>query len=508
MINNISTNKQKLLVPEDYKLKFKNWIEKNNITINKDKEKLVKYQEAELNSKKYCDKKIRVLESRITFLEKENEFYKLKLIEIENNQFNIGYYPFLHQKKQYCFTECVNYKNAKLSRNQRIVKSNDQENQLKLLIEKGEKYETKLEKAKNKYQTLVKNKEKNGRGKIERIVKAGKKVEILKTKIQRNKINIEKCHERTLHIPNCLEKLQNYFSTIEYRKQKVIWGLIFLIPFFIGVGVFFLPSLIKTINWSFFSISILNGQLAFESNGLSNFVYLFQTYTIDSNNIFKVAIMNFALDLIVDLPIILIFSLIIATMLNTKFKGSLFVKAIFFIPVVFNYTVISDAINGSMGQMIESEMGSNFAFIDTLTNLLMESGIGKGFGEFIISAVNRIFTIVNLSGIQILIFTAALQSIPTNLYEAAKVEGATKYETFWKITFPMVSPILLTGAVFTVVDSAIRSPIYRFLTYAQTTSQNYGLASAIAVVYLLLNLLIIGLVIILMKGLVFYYDKR
>ena len=137
----------------------------------------------------------------------------------------------------------------------------------------------------------------------------------------------------------------------------------------------------------------------------------------------------------------------------------------------------------------------------------MEIGIGESLLDLVLSSVERIITIVNLSGIQILIFVAAIQSIPKHLYEAAEIEGATKYETFWKITVPMITPMILTAAVYTVIDSFTRAPIFRFLDYAMTDGR-YGLAASISDSYFLINVVILGFKFLLFKGRVFYYDSE
>jgi ABC-type sugar transport system permease subunit len=107
-------------------------------------------------------------------------------------------------------------------------------------------------------------------------------------------------------------------------------------------------------------------------------------------------------------------------------------------------------------------------------------------------------------------FIAALQSIPNHLYESAKVEGATKYEMFWKVTIPMVSPMILTTLVYTIVDSFGSSDIMNFLTVnsqGTTMATNQpGMYSAISIVYFLINLLIIAIGFLLLRKRVFYYD--
>ena len=173
-------------------------------------------------------------------------------------------------------------------------------------------------------------------------------------------------------------------------------------------------------------------------------------------------------------------------------------------------TVINNTMSGAFGTLFGAEMDAGFQISGTFANFLMQIGIGNGLVEFLMSAVDRIFMIINKSGIQIIMFIAALQSIPNHLYESAKVEGATKYEMFWKVTIPMVSPMILTTLVYTIVDSFGSSDIMNFLTVnsqGTTMATNQpGMYSAISIVYFLVNLLIIVFGFLLLRKRVFYYD--
>jgi ABC-type sugar transport system permease subunit len=173
-------------------------------------------------------------------------------------------------------------------------------------------------------------------------------------------------------------------------------------------------------------------------------------------------------------------------------------------------TVINNTMSGTFGALFGAEMDTGFQLSNTLSNFFMQIGIGGGLIEFLMSAVDRIFLIINKSGIQIIMFIAALQSIPIHLYESAKVEGATKYEMFWKVTIPMVSPMILTTLVYTIVDSFGSSDIMNFLTVnsqGTTMATNQpGMYSAISIVYFLVNLLIIVIGFLLLRKRVFYYD--
>ena len=127
--------------------------------------------------------------------------------------------------------------------------------------------------------------------------------------------------------------------------------------------------------------------------------------------------------------------------------------------------------------------------------------------SYVIGGVDRVYSIVSLSGVQILLFLAALQTITPSLMEAAKVEGANGWECFWKITLPMVSSILLVGTVYTIIDSftSNSNPIVAAIAQ-ESRNLNYGLASAMSWFYYLVIALVLGLVYYLLSKLVFYYD--
>ena len=307
------------------------------------------------------------------------------------------------------------------------------------------------------------------------------------------------------------EKLSDLFSQMPYGKQKLVFGLLFLTPWIIGFCIFFAVPVFTTISWSFQKLETVSGG-GFKSTfvGFGNYRDLFTTATLAGSTISEVIVAS-VIDILLDLPTIIIFSLFIAALLNTRFKGHQLVKAIFFIPVVYNITVINNTLTGMFGQRFDSAITEGFNLSQRFAFFLQRIGVGGNLIDFLISAVDRIFTIVNMSGIQILMFIAALQSIPKHLYEAAKVEGATSYEMFWKITFPMVSPIIMTAIVFTIVNSFATSEIMNFMTVnSQGTTMatnNPGLYSAIAIIYFLANALIIAAAFVIMRKVVFYHDK-
>lgn len=345
---------------------------------------------------------------------------------------------------------------------------------------------------------------------VNKLLKTSKRIDQIKTKIQHIQINLTRIEAKNLEKLSVYSRVKNIYSRLNYNQQKVVYGIIFILPWLIGFCIFFASPLFTTIWWSLNEMSIKEGG-GFNYNfvGLGNYKNLFTNVTL-SGITFPEMLTSSVIEILINLPVIIIFSLFIAVLLNKKFKGSELVKALFFIPVVFNMSVINNTLNGVFGQMLNSDLGEGFVLSGRFAEFLFRIGIGNGLVEFLTGAVDRIFTIVNMSGIQILIFIAGLKSIPAHLYEAAKVEGATKYEMFWKITIPMVSPIILTAIVYTVVDSFATSSIIQFMTVnsqGTTMATNQpGLYSAISIIYFLTNALIILIAFLLMKKVVFYYD--
>ncbi|MFH5881363.1 MAG: carbohydrate ABC transporter permease [Candidatus Izemoplasmataceae bacterium] len=299
-------------------------------------------------------------------------------------------------------------------------------------------------------------------------------------------------------------KLRRFYSNIPYETQKKIWGSLFVLPWVIGFAIFFAYPFILTIYYSFHTVE-LRGEILTTFIGFSNYVDAFQSLVIDGRTFSRILIES-TQNLMINLPVVLIFSLFIAVLLNTKFKGRAWIRAIFFIPVIFNAAAIDIAMSGQFSNYMEANReGIGFFQLGFFQDFLMEMGLGRGMIGFLVTSVSRIFTIVNISGVQILVFLAALQAIPRHLYEAAEIEGATKYESFWKITFPMVSPMFLTVIVYTIVDTFVNSPVSRFIS-SVSDRYAYGMASALSIIFFAINFLILFVIYLVIRKSVFSYD--
>lgn len=289
---------------------------------------------------------------------------------------------------------------------------------------------------------------------------------------------------------------------IGLTERKNLKGYIFIMPFIIGLGLIFLPALFNSIRYAFSTVKINYADVKVSYTGWVNFT---RPFTEDTN--FIELMRNAMQGMLLDLVIITFFSFFIANILNQKFAGRGLARTIFFLPVLLATGIIAAADTNNMamdffksatntgGSIASAFTNGSSSFFD-LKEMLMNANIGRSFAENILYAINNTYDIVNSSGVQILIFLSALQSIPPSIFEASKVEGATKWEEFWKITFPMLTPMILVNIVYTVVDS-FANPKYKVLTYIRQTAfdnNQMGYASALAWFYFIAILLILGVI--------------
>ena len=224
--------------------------------------------------------------------------------------------------------------------------------------------------------------------------------------------------------------------------------------------------------------------------------------------------------MVFDIPMILIFSLFMAVLLNQKMVGRAAFRAIFFIPVILAtgvmesieaQNVLSEYMEETEG--IESGAGQSAAsdIISTMDVEKMFQGmaVGQGLVEYVSVAINNIYNIVNRSGVQMLIFLAGLQSISPAIYESVQIDGATSWETFWKITFPMISPMILVNAIYTIIDSFTTDSnvVMSYIGSVYNQTDGNVLSSAMAWMYFLIVLAIIGIVAGVMSAYVFYQKR-
>jgi ABC-type sugar transport system permease subunit len=163
-----------------------------------------------------------------------------------------------------------------------------------------------------------------------------------------------------------------------------------------------------------------------------------------------------------------------------------------------------------MGTSQGGEQASGLVSSMDVEMLLMSLGLGGSFTDIIVQLVERIYEIVNRSGVQMLIFLAGLQGISPSVYESCQMEGATAWETFWKITFPMISPMILVNAFYTIIDSftAESNEVMQAIIAISPDGVPSGAQSAAAWTYFGIVIVALGLVALVCKNFVFYDRKN
>lgn len=276
-------------------------------------------------------------------------------------------------------------------------------------------------------------------------------------------------------------------SELTVRQARKGYGFIGLWLF--GIIFLFGIPIIQSIIYSFSDVSIEVGYVDVQFIGLENYKKL-----LFKNTEYIPAFFPTIGNVLIETPMIIFFSLFMAIMLNQKFKGRIFFRAVFFLPVIIAGGVVMNIItNDSYSTSIVSGARSSMMFQSVgVEQLLSTLNLNSTITELIIEYVNGIFNLAWRSGIQMLIFLAALQSVPPQLYEVCKVEGANSWETFWKVTFPMISSMVLVNVTYTLVDlfGDYSNEILQMITDASEKSQ-VGNSSAMAWLYFMVSFIII-----------------
>nr|AUZ20625.1 TM_PBP2 superfamily [uncultured bacterium Ad_142_N07] len=283
------------------------------------------------------------------------------------------------------------------------------------------------------------------------------------------------------------------YHTMPARRARI--GTLFILPFIIGFIAFMVRPLFVSLEMSFSKYTILTGEMTW--NNYANYSYAFTTDP-DFNRLLVDEIGRMAINVIATL----VMSFVIAVILNQKFKGRIICRVIFFLPVILSSGVLpgietsSSSYNmiASMGQAMEESSGVNLSA--ALQDLLSVSGVASGVFDVVFQMIDAIYDIVMASGIQIIVFLSGLQSISPSLYEAADVEGCSAWESFWKITFPMVSPLLLVNCIYTIIDFFMKNDnqvIEHINDVMYGVKMDLGAASAESWIYFGVALAFIGI---------------
>jgi len=296
--------------------------------------------------------------------------------------------------------------------------------------------------------------------------------------------------------------------TISLRNKLLFY--VFTLPFTVGFILFFLIPFGQAIVFSLNDLAVTNDGYVLESVGLSNY-----REALFVNPKFVRTFVEQTVKTLMEVPFILVFSFFSAVLLNQRFRGRTLARVIFFLPVILGSGILLVLESGQrtghidyMMRMLYSETKLGLLSSDALKNFLMELRLPQGLLGAVISAVDHVPRIVRMSGIQILIFLAGLQSVSPSLYEAAEVEGATKWESFWLVTVPMVSPLVVTALVYTIIDTLMAGD-NALITLIQRTAfggEGIGVAMAMSIMYFASVAIILLMATAITSPWVFYHD--
>ena len=299
-----------------------------------------------------------------------------------------------------------------------------------------------------------------------------------------------------------LEALQMYipgnklYHTMPAKRART--GTLFILPFIIGFLFFMVRPLILSLQMSLNEVNLIRGGgFTMTWNDFYNYHYALQTDP-NFNEYLVQEIGRMAINTIATL----VLSFVIAVILNQKFKGRILCRIIFFLPVILSSGVLPGIESSNeffnmmtdIGKSVEESSGVNVSL--ALQELLQVSGVAGDIFDVVFQMIDAIYDIVMSSGIQIIVFLSGLQAISPSLYEAADVEGCSAWESFWKITFPMVSPLLLVNTIYTIIDFFMKNDnrvMERINTVMYGVQLNFGVASAMSWIYFGVALVFIGI---------------
>ena len=306
-------------------------------------------------------------------------------------------------------------------------------------------------------------------------------------------------------------------SRISYEKKKGLYGYGFIALWFVGVIYMFLIPLGQSLWYSLCKTELVSDVDKIAAYGMSgpgiytqwnDFGNYQWAFTINPD--YPKNLADSLVQTAYTVPLVLVFSLFVALLLNDKFKGRTLARAVFFLPVLIATGPVLGVINGDMlsqGISDASQFSALFKtdFVEDFLQFMGLNNINQQFADMVSEVTSSILNLIWDSGIQILIFISALQQIPTSAKEAASMEGATGWEFFWKITFPTISPMIFANLIYTIIDAFIKSDnpvMQQVMSYIKTWE--YGYSSAMAWAYFAIVAVVLGIISAILSKFIFY----
>lgn len=290
-------------------------------------------------------------------------------------------------------------------------------------------------------------------------------------------------------------------SLVERREAG---GYIFIAPWFIGMIVFFLIPFIQSIWFAFCDISFSENGLVQKFVGLKNFRIVF----FESPTVFQKLTGSIG-QMLSELVLIITISFFLSIILNQNFIGKTFARAVFALPLIVSTGVLLSIFKNSLFSQSQGGIQETTLFHAAgMRDLLESTGLGENFIGTIVDIVNQLVDMLWKSGVQIIVFLSGIQSIPSSYYEVCDIEGATSWQRFWQVTFPIMMPFCLLNIVYTIIDSFTyySNPVMtQIMTYFKNIQ--YSLSNALAIAYFVVMIVITGIIAALVSSRIVYIDK-
>lgn len=296
---------------------------------------------------------------------------------------------------------------------------------------------------------------------------------------------------------------KNKLFKLSYERRQGLVGYVFLIPWIIGTAIFFCYPFFHTVWLSFCEVSFDTGRIISKFSGIGAYKYVFIQQQ------FLQQAWTHLITTCLHTVCVLIISIFLAIILNQEFVGRSFWRVIFSLPIIVASGLVLSVFQKDLTfqASVTSESTSIFQN-DALTEMLLSMGIGDKIINIVVTAVSSVVDILWMSGVQILLFITGLQSISPSLYEVCDVEGATAWQRFWKVTFPLLTPYIFLNIVYSIIDISTQSTasvMYTIRYYYNNVM--YANSSAAGTGYFLMILALLGIVTALLSKRIVYIDK-
>lgn len=290
--------------------------------------------------------------------------------------------------------------------------------------------------------------------------------------------------------------MKHKHKKMSYQRKKEIYGFLFILPWFIGFCLFFAQPFIQSFLYSFQKLEATPTGFVGTYIKLENYKFaLFRDTDFIRESVNSITNL-------IQVPLILIYSIAFALLLKGNFKGRGFIRAVAFLPVIIGSGVLMQIIREDVFSQGIKGGGTSYLFsAGGLSDMFYAMGLNQGIINFINRIISQIFDLTWKSGVQIMLFLAGLHNIPDYVYEAADLEGARGFEQFFKVTLPLLTPMILLNTIYSIIDSFsdYGNQIIQMI-YSTTFNQiRQGYASALSILYFLMIITVLGIIYLVLR---------